>query len=64
MEAGEELFGEPASKLGSRGSEGIRSGVRGYKPRGTKVLDSGYEVRGTKVFKPGYEGIRSGERGY
>ena len=54
---------------GTRVSDRIRSGVRGY-----QVVDSGYEVsrsgvrgyqiRGTRVLDPGYAGIRSGVRGY
>ena len=37
---------------GTRLYENIRSGIRGY------------QIRSTRVSDPGYEGIRSGVRGY
>ena len=56
------------------GFKDIRSGVRGYQIRGTRVSDPGYEgirsgvrgyqIRGTRLSDPVYEGIRSGVRVY
>ena len=46
------------------GYEGVRSGVRGYQIRGTRVSDPGYDGIIVEGITSGYEGIRSGVRGH